>query len=520
MSYPKRDKAPSRLSQTSVSSSSKISDQRKEKLLSIQKREQLKDLLINKFRKKYAPRAADDHPSVQYIAREVDRFVREGRISEDELIRLEERVKENASAARKRSDSRTGSVSGQDQHFSDTRSEAQFGSSASEQNFNNSSYDYDRGTPAKSTSSRLRSEDDEWAAISRYNLELTMEEERKKQELKALKRSQIKAELDKQIEERGSLHRKFKEDDMVYATRQLTDVEVYKMTEKQKEEAVKERNLKEKMIRDQQLAELRRRRDEEERQRKMEEDALARKIQQDLQAERMKELKKKEDERNYLKRVLEENERNRIEKERRKQEQMMADIESAKEFVRILDKQEASREAALKAREDKQKALMARMKDTVVKMQEDQSKLDAERAMRHQAEREARLKEQEEEKRRKLEESRQNTKAYLESQMRERQRREEEEAEARRLQAEMWRKDTEEYNMSEAEKRRRRKEFNQDHQAALQRQIDGKRANPFFMNTMSDTEKRLNSQLLQKIQDRSISRGSLASPTSSHLYSP
>lgn len=66
-----------------------MSEARKERLLDIQKREQLKGLLINKFKVKYG----DKGPQLaKYIDNEVQKFLKNDRLSEDNLKKLDERI--------------------------------------------------------------------------------------------------------------------------------------------------------------------------------------------------------------------------------------------------------------------------------------------------------------------------------------------------------------------------------------------------------------------------------------------
>ena len=68
---------------------SKMSEARKERLLDIQKREQLKGLLINKFKVKYG----DKGPQLaKYIDNEVQKFLKNDRLTEDNLKKLDDRI--------------------------------------------------------------------------------------------------------------------------------------------------------------------------------------------------------------------------------------------------------------------------------------------------------------------------------------------------------------------------------------------------------------------------------------------
>ena len=67
---------------------SQMSDSRKDRLLDIQKREQLKGMLVNKFKLKYG-----DKPNiVSYIDNEVQRFLKNDRLNEDNLKKLDDRI--------------------------------------------------------------------------------------------------------------------------------------------------------------------------------------------------------------------------------------------------------------------------------------------------------------------------------------------------------------------------------------------------------------------------------------------
>merc|ERR1719408_1122834 len=88
-----------------------------------------------------------------------------------------------------------------------------------------------------------------------------------------------------------------------------------------------------------------------------------------------------------------------------------------KEYNRILDKQDEARAAELQERMDKQKSLMERMKENVVKQQQAKGDEDAIRAQRQKEEADARAVEMERNKKAKLQSMRQETQAFLFKQM-------------------------------------------------------------------------------------------------------
>lgn len=69
-----------------------MSESKRERLLNIQKREQLKGLLINKFKIKYG-----DRPNVAaYIDNEVQKFLKNDRLTEENLRKLDNKIMKEA----------------------------------------------------------------------------------------------------------------------------------------------------------------------------------------------------------------------------------------------------------------------------------------------------------------------------------------------------------------------------------------------------------------------------------------
>jgi hypothetical protein len=77
-----------------------MSDARRERLLDIQKREQLKGLLVNKFKVKYG-----DKPALaSYIDNEVQKFLKNDRLTEENLKRLDDKILKEAELRDKKQD--------------------------------------------------------------------------------------------------------------------------------------------------------------------------------------------------------------------------------------------------------------------------------------------------------------------------------------------------------------------------------------------------------------------------------
>ena len=172
-----------------------MSEARRERLMDIQKREQLKGMLISKFKLKYG-----DKPQLsKYIDNEVVRFLKNGRLTEDNLRNLDTKISREADLRDKREAilddrksnagsqrsgrpasqvSRPRSNKGQD----DVRSVASSRRSSqprsvrqqARDNISVTSSQVDRQTEVYSE----LAEEDEWTAIQKFNTLLHYEEQK------------------------------------------------------------------------------------------------------------------------------------------------------------------------------------------------------------------------------------------------------------------------------------------------------------------------------------------------------
>jgi len=177
-------------------------------------------------------------------------------------------------------------------------------------------------------------------------------------------------------------------------------------------------------------------------------------------------------------------------------------MEAMKEYNRILDQQEQSRAAELEARMEKQKILMEKMKENVIKQQAAKGDEDASRAERQKAEADARALEMERNKKEKLRNLRNETQDFLFKQMAEKDEKKRQALELKRLQASILEADTKEYMDMEARKVMERREKNAGHRLLLEQQIQWKNAQKSF--AMSESEIKMNRQLLELV-DKTLS---------------
>merc|ERR1719456_1696571 len=146
---------------------------------------------------------------------------------------------------------------------------------------------------------------------------------------------------------------------------------------------------------------------------------------------------------------------------------------------------------------DKQKILMERMKENVVKQQQAKGDEDNRRAAKQKEEADARAIEMERNKEAKLRQMRLETQDFLFAQMEEKEGRKEQAYELKRLQAHILDADTKEYGEMEKARAQERKRQNIEHKIELDAQMAYKRAQKSF--TMSDNEVNMNRQLLEVV---------------------
>jgi len=193
------------------------SEARREKLLDIQKREQLKGLLINKFKVKYGDKGAS---LAKYIDNEVQRFLKNDRLTEDNLKRLDERILKESElrdkkdailddhksqkSAPKRALSQKSDARSVSSHMSGASGPGKKAAAAPKgDNFDTQSWRSGSQAPKTEVFSEL-DEDDEWTAIQKFNTLLHYEEQKQTMLRDKERKRLIKQELDKQLQEKNS----------------------------------------------------------------------------------------------------------------------------------------------------------------------------------------------------------------------------------------------------------------------------------------------------------------------------
>jgi len=463
----------------------KLSDKRKERLMNIKKREELKDVLIYKFKEKYGDQASN---ASAMIGKEVDKFVGTASVTEANLARLERRIHKRTA----RPDDARSEVSNVSSY-----SRASRASRMSGQGMN-------KTAPAgalEMVPEDARFENFEWSKLDEYASYLHEQDAvRQKLGLHDMQKK-LRADLDKQVADQRRKKQRQREEEQRYFHNQMVEIEQWKEMEKEREVETKEKAIKEKVDRDEQLEFERKRRDVEIAKTEKEEKALVEKIVREMEQEKIRMVAKKVQQREAMLRIMEENMEERRIKEEQKAKQQEMEIEGMREYNRILDQQEQARAEALESRINRQKELMEKMKENVVAQQQAKGDEDARRAQKQKEERDARDVEMERNKAQKLRQMRLETQDFLFAQMEEKEARKAQAVQLKGLQARILEEDTKEYMDMEKQRSLERHRLNLEHRLELDEQIRRKKQmTAEFKYCMSENEVSMNKQLLEVVE--------------------
>ncbi|KAF4669892.1 hypothetical protein FOL47_002323 [Perkinsus chesapeaki] len=511
MAYPPKSD-PSVKANSEIAISTSISPARREKLLAIKKREEMKDLLITKLKKKHSTHEDPDQDDCRsqksaMIKREVNRLLdnTNAPVTEANLDRLERRIQRKVDTGALKADDEISVVSG---------------ISAYSQRSAGSSY---KGRPKRvggGGTLEAIPEDDEnlsvngkgvegqrrfnWSRLDEYSQYLH-EQDSIRQKLNELEvKKRLSEDLGRQIRDSRARKTQIQEEEKKYLENQLVELDEWQKYEDKANAERKEKAMKEQRDRQLQINFDKARQDRELEKRRNEEAKLVEKITREMALEKQKILKRKQAQRAAMVAIMKENAEERKIREAEKLRQIQFDIESMAEYNRILDAQEKARKDELEARVARQKALMEAMKETVVKEQNAKANEMLERADKQQAEANARAEERDRLKEERLRDMRHQTQDYLFQQMAEKESRKKHAQMLKDLQAQILESDTRAYLDNEAMRAQQRREYNIEHRKLLEKQMkDKEQQNVVAKYEMSPVEIRINRQLLNVV-DKSL----------------
>ena len=220
-----------------------------------------------------------------------------------------------------------------------------------------------------------------------------------------------------------------------------------------------------------------------------------------MEAERKLQSEKRDQERNYLKKMLIENENNKRKQEADKLKERDLDVQAQEEYARVIEKQEQDRTKEFQARERRAQEFMNRMAGTVIKNQADKQRDEDNNMQRYAMEREMRLRMEEQKKAEREAIEKAEMRALLAKQMDEKERREQRMKGNIDEQAVIWARDKENYEFEEKRLAEKIKKINEENAAFLHKQMREKEAKN-AQRKMSKQEFQLNKPLLREIHQK------------------
>jgi len=470
-------------SEGGFSTNSRLSEGRRQKLVSLKQREDLKGALTEKLKSRFgrnAQQRGDDECSVasEFIQGEVDQFAQYAQVTEANLSRLERRIHRQALPRRPSdamSQSGVSAYSGMSRRSMGSRSAASLA-----------------GKQIAGADGKF-----DWARLDEYAGYLHEQDAaRQKQGVQALQRK-LRKDLDLQVAERKAKQDEGSEEDRRYHNNLMVELERWKQTEESRAEELRQKLQREKRDRDEQLAYEHHLKDEAANKKKNEEAQLVDKIVDEMEIEQIRFEKKKFETKKAMRKVFEENNADQEKRAMQQREQQEKEAEAMKEYNRILDEQEEQRAEELANRMERQKALMDKLQANVAEQAKSAGDNDAMRAKAQADEQDSHYAEAERVKQQRLKQLRLETQAYLFKQMAEKDGRKNEDKDLQNIQAAILERDTEEYNEIEREKIVSKKIRNFEHRKEIEGQIHGRSLQS--VPEMSEAEVKMNRQLLNLV---------------------
>lgn len=459
---------------TAQSNGSRMSDNRRAKLMDLKRREDLKDVLVEKFKGRFGKGSSLKDPdemsvSSEVIRKEVDRFAKTAAVTEANLIRLERRL--HGRAQKRIADDNQSVISGVSNYSGMTRSRS--AASIAGREVVGSKFEL----PASYDWTRL----DEYASYLH-------EQDALRQQL----------DLDQQVAEKSKRKTDAVEEDRRYFENSLMEMERWKEQEQLRQDEKQQRIVKEKLDRDAQLEYERKLKDDELQKKKDEEASLVEKIVNEMELEQRRYEKKKEQTKRAMRKVFEENMEDQRRRNIAKKEATEKEAETMKEYNRLLDEQEGQRAMELAARMERQSELMKKLQENVDSVKKGAGDNDAQRAALQAEEQDRHYFEAESVKQNRLQQMRFENQAYLLKQMEEKDSRKNEEKYLQQIQAAILERDAEEYNAVEKQKVIDRKLRNLEHRKDIERQMEYRSRQS--VPEMSEAEIQLNRPLLELVE--------------------
>ena len=513
----------------------------REKLLNLQKRQKLKDLLITKFMLKYGIKNADE-----ILDEEISKFLQGERLTDQDLKRLDVKIKrllkEKASKDRlkqkltqslqgmtsddvlpkinNRNTIETDTISTMNQKPKILNTEPTI-NTLGQKDFSSSLYN-----PMKTLNNKRRfkkpeeelaeleaefekeekvnkknfkrldftEEGDEWSAIAKYNRQLYEEqikmEKMKEEELKKRNKADLDLQIKQRLKQEYENELKDKEYDKIMEEHQKEMDEI----ERKKQEDLKKQVMREKESRDEQMRQNYIKKRIEILKEKKFEKSLVKSIQEGIEKERKNAIEKKRRENEALLKAIKENDLKMIRKKEKEKRDKEEEVKMGEERMKMQLKEDLARKRyydIIKMNGNN----FAKNSDEVLERLKREQEAEEKRIQHYYDEKNRLEIEREKEKELKKKNEKFELKKYLDMQIEERKKEEDFLKSLDYEQARIWALDCKKYNEDEKLIKSKIREMNKRNMDSVMEQINKKKNKKIGMN---DTEYAMNRQILEK----------------------
>jgi hypothetical protein len=513
----------------------------REKLLNLQKRQKLKDLLITKFMLKYGIKNADE-----ILDEEISKFLQGERLTDQDLKRLDMKIKrllkEKASKDRlkqkltqslqgmtsddvlpkinNRNTIETDTISTMNQKPKILNTEPTI-NTLGQKDFSSSLLN-----PMKTLNNKRRfkkpeeelaeleaefekeekvnkknfkrldftEEGDEWSAIAKYNRQLYEEqikmEKMKEEELKKRNKADLDLQIKQRLKQEYENELKDKEYDKIMEEHQKEMDEI----ERKKQEDLKKQVMREKESRDEQMRQNYIKKRIEILKEKKFEKSLVKSIQEGIEKERKNAIEKKRKENEALLKAIKENDLKMIRKKEKEKRDKEEEVKMGEERMKMQLKEDLARKRYYDIIKMNGNNFAKNSDEVLERLKREQE--EEEKRIQHYYDEKNRLEiEREKEKELKKKNEKFELKKYLDMQIEERKKEEDFLKSLDYEQARIWALDCKKYNEDEKLIKSKIREMNKRNMDSVMEQINKKKNKKIGMN---DTEYAMNRQILEK----------------------
>lgn len=495
---------------------------RQENTINKSKRDNLKKILIEKFKSKYGAKANED-----IISKEVTQFLLKEKLNDNDFKNLDKTIEMKLTQYNSKNNLKSNlksKISNQNDFSKQT-------SNNNEDELNNSNMsgasnlsEFDEKDPqAKRNQETVRkfvknqsqsnnctnnannldpnfdfsAYPDEWTAIAEYNKEEYEKQKiidrQKEREVKNRTKTDLDFQVKQKIKKNYEQSLKEKESDLIM----LKHLDKIDEIERQKALEIKKRILKEKESRDVQIKDAYVRKRIETLKNKKYERELIEHLNKEIEREKQIALEKKLKEKKALEKTLKENELHKKIVQQQKMKEREDDIKAMEDNDRVKEKQELERVLYFKNIERNSNNFMTQAVQTVLKEQAEKDKEEQEKRDKYTKLKEQKEIEAENEEIRKRNEMKKTLRAFYDKQVEDKKKRKEIEKEMDKAQKNIWIQDEEYYRQHNKEVDQIIRNMNIKNLDTLKSQIESRKNKNG--NKMTPQERQMNKELLQKI---------------------